>query len=75
MPLKRYTVQSGRRGDVTAVVKLTEEEAKRMGAKPVDQKQATSQNKARSAPDKARTARSTKADKPAEKPAAPAADK
>lgn len=82
MPLKRYTVvRQDRRGETEYVVKLTDDEAKRIGAKPVDEKaKAAPANKARSAANKGGAAPKRRAPKKvaapaAEKPAAPAADK
>ncbi|QTV79481.1 hypothetical protein [Microbacterium sp. NIBRBAC000506063] len=40
MSLKRYTIPSGRRGEHTITVKLTEAEAKRLGATPAAAKAA-----------------------------------
>lgn len=76
MPLKRYAVLGGRRGDVESVMKLTEAEAKRIGAKPVDEKaKSAPANKARTSANKGRSASNEQAAPAAEKTAAPAADK
>lgn len=72
MSLKRYRMKSGRRGEHTITVKLSDEEAKRLGAEPVDG--APAKAKAAKAPaNKSRTAANKtakpKADKAAAKPA------
>lgn len=69
MSLQRYNVQSGRRGEHTITVKLTEAEAKRLGATPVDKKAAKAPaNKSRTAANTSRTAANKK--KAAPKPKA-----
>jgi hypothetical protein len=75
MNLKRYTIQTGRRGEHITTVKLTEAEAKRVGARPIDAEQKAT----KPAANKARTPRN-KAAKPATsktaaKPSMPASTK
>ncbi len=60
MSLKRYTITSGRRGEHTITVKLTEAEANRLGATEVG-----------GTPAKAEKAPANKARTPANKEAAP----
>ena len=70
MSLQRYTISTGRRGEHTTVVKLTEAEAKRLGAIPVDgdeKKSTTPSNKARTPSNKGGQPK-----KSATKPAPPA---
>lgn len=63
MSLKRYNITSGRRGEHSITVKLTEAEAKRLGATEVG-----SEGKAaKPAANKARTPRNKAAAKPAAK--------
>lgn len=72
MSLKRYTITSGRRGEHTVTVKLSDDEAKRLG---VFDQSAPSEGKpaAKKAPAKTSTPR--KARTPRNKAAKPAADK
>ena len=66
MSLKRYTITSGRRGEHTITVKLTEAEAKRLGATEVGETPA----KAAKAPsNKARTPANKTTKRPAAKTA------
>ena len=78
MSLKRYTITSGRRGEHTVTVKLSDDEAKRLGvfdqSTPSEGKPAAKKAPAKtSTPRKARTPRSNKAAKPAADKAAEAA--
>ena len=59
MSLKRYTIQSGRRGEHTITVKLTEEEAKRVGATTLEKTGKPASNKARTPANKAAPKKST----------------
>lgn len=72
MSLKRYTITSGRRGEHTVTVKLSDDEAKRLG---VFDQSTPSEGKpaAKKAPAKTSTPR--KALTPRNKAAKPAADK
>lgn len=66
MSLKRYRMKSGRRGEHTITVKLSDADAKRLGAEPIDGNPEKSTKAAKPA-NKSRTA--------ANKKAAPKADK
>lgn len=70
MSLKRYRMKSGRRGEHTITVKLSDVDAKRLGAEPIDGAPEKAAKAAKAPANKSRTAANKKAAPKADKAAA-----